>query len=124
MEGYTLSTGNREFTSSGNTTYSRRTGTTDWKLVETSPPEPKPTLAFSLVRRKQSPGEPYHWSLFVHYDTSTTGSNYEVRGDATFMYHNFADHLDLLNSDSVQDSYDIATISQAEADCVKSYAEQ
>lgn len=124
MEGYTIvRRGNREYAEYQNTTYySRRVGTHEWVKAEDLAGPVEPALKLSLIRQRQSFGEPFHWALLVYMDNSTIGSVYQVKGDATLMHYHFAEGVDLFNSQSFHDYFELATLSQTGADWVRYYA--
>lgn len=98
--------GNNEYTTIQGKSYKRRVGATKWVKVESPPPVESPLLLM-LVRQKQADGEPFHWSLFLAREGSR-GVAFQVKGDAIAMHYAHATNVDLLGSESFQDSYIMA----------------
>lgn len=118
---------NTEYCSSSDgTQFKRRVksdGTrTSWQPVSPQlEPEDSP-LSLMLVLQEQAEGEPFHWSLFIARE-GEAGSVYQVKGDATFMRHVFAQNVRVLSSSSYHTSYVLAQLNDGEEAIVRGYAQ-
>ncbi|ROT39677.1 hypothetical protein SODALDRAFT_377603 [Sodiomyces alkalinus F11] len=118
---------NREYsTASDGTQFKRRVRSdgrrTAWEPVSPPLEAEDPRLSLMLVLQKQAEGEPFHWSLFVAPE-GKQGNVYQVKGDATFMRHDFVQNVRLLSSASYHTSYVLAQLEDGEEATVKWYAE-
>lgn len=91
--------------------HTRRKGESAWVPVATSSSTPtqSATLNLMLVRQRQSPGEPCHWSLYVACE-GQIGTVYQVKGDAIGMRYIQASDIDPTTSASYKDSFNIAQL--------------
>lgn len=110
--------------------FARKRGTQQWTEYkpdnETAPPTEtdRSPLYLSLVREEQAlDGEPLHWSLFVARENAS-GMLYQVKGDAEYMtYLPSMDPIDIVNSESFLDSYQLAILTEQQAMLVRQIAE-
>jgi hypothetical protein len=119
---------NHEYcTASDGTQFKRRVRSdgrrTAWEPVSPPLEAEDPPLSLMLVLQKQAEGEPFHWSLFVAPE-GKRGNVYQVKGDATFMRHDFVQNARLLSSASYHTSYVLAQLEDGEEATVRWYAER
>lgn len=80
-------------------------------------------LYLSLVHQKQGQGEPLHWLLFVARENKP-GLVYQVKGDAEFMTYRPSNiPINVLNSASFHNIYNLAVITEQQATVVKQVAD-
>lgn len=113
--------GNTEFTDIQGTAYKRRVGTTQWVRVSSPPPSETNPLLLMLVRQRQSPGEPLHWSLFLASE-GQRGDVFQVKGDAIAMNYVHTANDNLLSSESFEDSYIISRPNQQQSTRIRYWA--
>ncbi|EEP82220.1 predicted protein [Uncinocarpus reesii 1704] len=107
-------------------TFKRRKGTQKWAQLD---PDDNPghhdhPLQLSLVHHNQAPGEPIHWALYVARENDP-GMVYEVNGDAECMaYTPSSDPVQILDSDTFQDIFLLANLTDGQAAVVRQLAEQ
>lgn len=92
----------------------------EWIEVQEAPPTLDEPIYLSLVRETQLGDAPDHWLLFVGRD-GQTGKAYQVTGDAEFMSY-VEDIRRVELSDDFKDSYQLATITQEQAEEVREVA--
>lgn len=84
----------------GGKNWKRRVGTAGWMEVDSFPSTGPPPLELKLVRQEQTPGEPFHWSLFLAGE-GQLGTVFQVRGgDAVTMHYTHIHDTDVLRSHS------------------------
>lgn len=96
---------------------------TEWEMVQPEP-EPEPEvdpLYLYVVQQLQAPGEPLHWALFVAKEQGS-GTVYQVKGDNTFMQYRHASKVDLRNSQSFYNAYQMCEINDNGIGWVKYHA--
>jgi len=113
--------GNWQYLRSGEERLKRRVGTTQWERGDSPPPDGESPVELKLVRQDQSPGEPYHWSLFVAREEEL-GALFQVKGDALAMHYAHAYSTNVLNSQSYKDSYIIAQLTEDQTARVRYWA--
>jgi hypothetical protein len=112
-----------EFKTDGEKHFKRKKGTAEWtEIVDQFLPETA-ELLLSLVRQTQSDGEPDHWLLFVALENEV-GKAYQVKGDAQYMsYFPPSEKLNVKEDQTYKDSFQLATITEAQAKVVEEVAE-
>ncbi|KAI9823855.1 MAG: hypothetical protein M1826_007601 [Phylliscum demangeonii] len=119
--------GNYEYRDFQGQSWHRRAGTTEWFPLETPPSDPSatapPPTELHLIRKRQSEGEPDHWCLFLAPEGSS-GSVYQVTGDAMAMGYGHAHGVNVVLSASLRDSTIIAQPNEQQADRVRYWAER
>ena len=112
--------GKWQYTTHEGSELKRRTGTTEWEVID-SPPSGSAPLELKLVREFQLPGEPHHWSLFLAYENQS-GTVFQVRGDAVDMHFAHLENEDVLRLEGYNDSYIIARPTEQQARRVQHWA--
>lgn len=107
--------------------FARKRGTQQWTEykpdIKTAPPTDPSPLYLSLVHQKQGPDEPLHWSLFVARENAP-GMVYQVKGDAECMrYLPSTGPINIVNSTSFLNIYQLAIVTEQQAMVVKQIAE-
>ena len=106
--------------------FSRKKGTQEWIELESqssSMPPDSESLYLSLVHHSQGPGEPLHWSIFIARENQPDAV-YQVMGDAEeHMNYKTAPWIDLTNTTSIFNLYQLATITDQQATMVKEIAD-
>ena len=83
-------------------------------------PEVDPLYLY-VVQQLQAPGEPLHWSLFVAHEQGN-GTIYQVKGDNAFMQYGHASDVDLRNSKTFYNAYQICEVNDSGTEWLKYYA--
>lgn len=97
---------------------------TEWERVE-APPQPEQAaydpFYLYLVMQSQAQGEPLHWSLFVARETGP-GTVYQVKGDNTYMHYQHAANVNLRESHSFYNAYQLCELSNDGLQWLDGYA--
>ncbi|KAL9110169.1 MAG: hypothetical protein Q9227_005229 [Pyrenula ochraceoflavens] len=98
--------GMTEFTQIQGVSHKRRVGTTEWVRVGSPPPPETEHLSLMLVRERQAPDKPFHWSLCLAPE-GKEGEKFQVRGDWTAMHYAHESNINIFNSQTfeLQDSF-------------------
>lgn len=100
--------------------------TQEWNEYQPQPAQVPPAthnpLYISLILQIQGPGEPNHWSIFVHYETRP-GWVYHVKGDAESMrYQPSACQTSITNAASFLNLYHLVTVTEQQVAIVQQIA--
>ena len=104
----------------------RMRGTQEWNEYQPQPAQVPPAahspLYVSLVFQIQGPGEPNHWSIFVHHE-ARPGWVYQVKGDVECMRYQPSPHpTNITNSASFLNLYHLNTVTEQQATIVQQIA--
>lgn len=107
--------------------FSCRRGTQQWIEYKpdnaAAPPTDPSPLYLSLIHQNKGPGEPCHWSLFVALGNEP-GVVYQVKGDSErIRYVPSARPVNVVNSASFLNLYQLAIITEQQSTVVRQIAE-
>ncbi|KAI9799974.1 MAG: hypothetical protein M1825_004345 [Sarcosagium campestre] len=102
-------------------THRRRRGTEAWEAIDPTPTADN-EYRICVVRQNQPPGQPLHWSLFVYQEGVPGGMMLQVTGDAVHMHYQHAQNVDLFNSSTFRDQFDLGTATEAQCSQIWSAA--
>lgn len=97
----------------------------EWSRVEAAVPEPAAHEIRNylyLVRQKQPYPQPFHWLLSVNPEDGGRCTVYQVKGDAAAMHYTHATNIDIFNSTSFQDCYQLTMLDASGEAWVEYYA--